>query len=343
MVARSPQSMWLDPEAVLSWLLGQGAQVSGPLTITRIGAGQSNITSLVRDGNGGEWVLREPPPGTPAGTAHDVLREARILTALRPTDIPVPTVVGTGVGPSGLDFYVMSKVAGVTLESESDAQRLEPPARRRLGLDVVATLAHLHTIGPASVGLADLGPVTPYVPRQVRRIREAWARYGQDSRHNRSWTAVLASVEKNLPSDYRTVIVHGDFRLSNLLVSGEKVSAVLDWELSTLGDPLADLAWLLDDWRQPEDPAITMPSPTRAGGFPTRSDLMDTYHQITGLNLERLDYYRGFTQWRAASLLQGVLRRRRAGMMGDHGDLDLDALDASIAELIDSAAHHLGA
>jgi aminoglycoside phosphotransferase (APT) family kinase protein len=127
--------------------------------------------------------------------------------------------------------------------------------------------------------------------------------------------------------------MHGDFRLSNLLVHDGQITAVLDWELCTVGDPLADLAWLLDDWRSPDEPAISMPSPTRAGGFPSRAELIETYRDETGFLLDRLGYYRGFTQWRAASLLQGVLTRRRLGVMGTHGAMDLELLDDSIAVL----------
>jgi aminoglycoside phosphotransferase (APT) family kinase protein len=135
--------------------------------------------------------------------------------------------------------------------------------------------------------------------------------------------------------------VHGDFRLSNLLIQQSRISAVLDWELCALGDPLADLAWLLDDWRQPSDESISMPSPTRVGGFGDRCEIIEEYRRATGFNVDRITYYRGFTQWRAATLLQGVATRRRSGSLGAHGQLDLDLLDDSIATLLASAATDL--
>jgi aminoglycoside phosphotransferase (APT) family kinase protein len=145
------------------------------------------------------------------------------------------------------------------------------------------------------------------------------------------------------PACTRTVIMHGDFRLSNLLVEGSRITAVLDWELSTLGDPLADLAWLLDDWRQPDDQAISMPSPTRAGEFPDRATMVDEYCRATGFDVDRIGFYRGFSQWRAATLLQGVVARRQSGALGSHGDLDLNLLDYSIAALLAAAAADLRA
>jgi aminoglycoside phosphotransferase (APT) family kinase protein len=335
-------SMCDDPPAVAGWLRMHGEDVDGPLMIRRVGFGQSNITTVVTDQAGRDWVLREPPPGSWPQTAHDVGREARIMSSLVGSAIPVPRVVGTGTSVRGAPFFVMEKVPGAPLETEHDASLLEPRQRRELGMQVIATLARLHTLDPASVGLAQLGPATPYVERQIRRVSSAWERAGADTAHNTIWRAVRAELLRDLPEPGQpTVIMHGDYRLSNLLVSGARITAVLDWELSTLGDPLADLAWLLDDWRPPEEPAISMPSPTRVGSFPTRAEMIETYCSETGFVADRIGYYRGFSQWRAAALLQGVLVRRRSGVLGTHGDLDLRLLDKSIAALLTSAASDL--
>jgi aminoglycoside phosphotransferase (APT) family kinase protein len=328
------------PREVSNWLAAKGERVSGPVVIMRIGVGQSNITSVVADADGREWVLREPPPGTKQGNAHDVAREAGIITALADSGVPVPRVIGIGAAPGGGSFFVMERVAGAPLESEDDARLLDPQQRHRLGVEVITTLARLHRLDPATAGLAI--PGTPYVQRQIRRVSDAWLRLGSDSAHDSAWRAVCARLLERRPDGTApAVVMHGDFRLSNLLVKDGDVTAVLDWELCAVGDPLADLAWLLDDWRSPDEPAISMPSPTRAGGFPTRAELIDIYRDETGFHVDRLDYYRGFTQWRAASLLQGVMTRRRTGVMGSHGALDLDRLDASIATLLSSAAAHL--
>ncbi|WP_287039520.1 phosphotransferase family protein [Mycobacterium sp.] len=312
----------------------------GPITIERVGFGQSNITSVVRDLDSREWVLREPPPGVRHGNAHDVHREARIITGLAGSDVPVARVVGTGRTRDAGIFFVMERVPGKPLESESDAEGLTAQQRYEVGIQLITTLARLHQIEPASLGLNV--PRTPYVPRQIRRVSDAWLLVGSDSEHDAAWRAVRSRLLDVQPTwQHSSVIMHGDYRLSNVLVDAGVITAVLDWELCTIGDPMVDLAWLLDDWRSPADPAISMPSPTRAGGFPTRAEMVDCYARVTGFNTAGLDYYRGFTQWRAASLLQGVMVRRRSGRLGSHAALDLVQLDASIATLLASAAEHL--
>ncbi|MBF6149556.1 phosphotransferase family protein [Nocardia nova] len=321
-------------ERLRRWL-SERAEVHGALKIERIGFGQSNITSLISDEEGTGWVLREPPPGTHDPSAHNVLREARILTALADTGIPLPTVIGTH---EANPFYVMTRISGAPLESESDAEKLSPRQRAVLGQQVIEIFARLHSLEPAAVGLDDLGPDTDYLPRQMRRAARNWSQWGEHSAHEQIWRYVHSLLEADPPRQQRSVITHGDYRLSNLLVDSGRITAVLDWELATTGDPLADLAWLLDDWRGPQEPQIIMPSPTRAGGFPDRDDLIDMYCAATGFDADSIGYYRAFTHWRAATLLQGVLLRRRSGAMGEHGALDLVKLDTTIGYLLAEAA-----
>jgi aminoglycoside phosphotransferase (APT) family kinase protein len=334
-----------DPSAVSAWLQAHAEPVEGDLTIARVGFGQSNITTIVTAAGGGQWVLREPPPGRHAQSAHDVAREAHIVSKLADSGVPVPRVIGTGTAPSGAGFFVMERMPGSAMESEHDAAALTPGQRHELGLQVIRTLAHLHTLDLESVGLADLGPPSrePYLERQIRRLSTTWDRVGLGTHHDVMWHEVRAHLGTDLPESPPPVVMHGDFRLSNLLVHEARISAVLDWELCALGDPLADLAWLLDDWRQPEKDAISMPSPTRAGGFPNRQEMIDEYCRITGFNVDRITYYRGFSRWRAATLLQGVAARRRSGALGVHGQLDLGLLDDSIATLLATAATDLQA
>ncbi|MFI9408610.1 phosphotransferase family protein [Nocardia gamkensis] len=315
--------------------LSDRTDVCGALRIERIGIGQSNITSSISDESGACWVLREPPPGRHDPTAHNMLREARILDALAETGIPLPSVIGVNEEAS---FYVMTRMPGAPLESEEDAAALSPRQRSALGRQVIEVFARLHSIEPAAVGLDDLGPATEYLPRQIRRALKSWSHWGELSAHDRVWHHVRSLLEDDIPLQQRLVITHGDYRLSNLLIDSGRITAVLDWELATLGDPLADLGWLLDDWRGPNEPRAVMPSPTRAGGFPNRAELIDTYCAATGLDAEWIGYYRAFTHWRAATLLQGVLLRRRSGSMGDHGSLDLAELDATIGNLLEEAA-----
>lgn len=332
--------MWQNPAEVAEWLSGHGEAIQPPVSIKRVGVGQSNITTAVSDAAGREWVMREPPKGTAPATAHDIEREAQILRALAPTGLPVPHVIGTGRGPTGSAFLMMEKMPGAALETEEDAHRLNPDSRRKLGQEVATTLGRLHRLDPDLLGLPR--SETPYLVRQLHRVSQSWAHHGISSPHDPEWRAVRSQLDDRIPPPAKPVIMHGDFRLSNLLVVGSSISAVLDWELCAVGDPMADLAWLLDDWRSPEEAAIAMPSPTRAGGFPNRDEMIATYCDITGCDAGHIDYYRAFSQWRAASLLQGVLRRRRAGVMGSHASVDIDLLDESIAVLLHSATAHLG-
>jgi aminoglycoside phosphotransferase (APT) family kinase protein len=332
-----------DPAAVGAWLRSRTENVEGDVSIARVGFGQSNITTIITAADGKEWVLREPPPGTHAQSAHDVAREARILVSLTSSGIPVPRVIGVGTAPNGAGFFVMERVPGSPLESEDDAAELTVEQRHELGLQVIRTLARLHSVDPASIGLSDLGRPSPasYLERQIRRMSATWDRVGPASAHDVVWHRVRTQLGAGMPVAATVVLMHGDFRLSNLLISETRISAVLDWELCTLGDPLADLAWLLDDWRQPGEDAISMPSPTRLGGFPDRPEMVEEYRRLTGSCVDRITYYRGFSQWRAATLLQGVAARRRSGALGAHGQLDLDLLDDSIAALLAAAASDL--
>ncbi|ALL79384.1 hypothetical protein AD006_29325 (plasmid) [Pseudonocardia sp. EC080610-09] len=308
------------------------------VAVDRIGAGQSNITSLVTDSVGREWVLRCPPPGA-SPDAHDMRREARVISALVGTAVPVPTPVVADADTAGVSgpFFVMERAPGSALSSEEDAAALSLAERLRLSENTIAVLAELHGIDPGAVGLAELGPRDGYLERQLRRTVRNWASWSDDSAADLPWQQCRAQLERRVPRQQRTVIAHGDYRLSNLLTRGSEITAVLDWELCTLGDPLADLAWLVDDWRGADEPAQIMASPTRAGGFRTRTEITDDYAKRTGLDLTGLPYYRAFTHWKAATLLQGVLLRRRSGAMGDHAGLDLAALETSIRNLLDEA------
>jgi len=339
--APASAQMWQHPGEIARWLLEHGEQPVPPLDITRVGIGQSNITTLIVDARGNEWVMREPPPGAVSGTAHDVEREAGILQSLAPSGIPVPRVIGTGRSPGGTAFLMMNKVDGAALETEDDARALSEQQRLQLGLSVAVTLGRLHRVDPRTLGIRPSS--TPYLTRQMRRVTEAWQRHGAASPHHDDWLSVHSRLEDRRPDAPAPVIMHGDFRLSNLLVRSGTIAAVLDWELCALGDALADLAWLLDDWRPPTEAEIVMPSPTRAGGFPDREEMVAVYQELTGFTTDRLDYYRAFSQWRAASLLQGVLARRQAGAMGSHAAVAPERLEHSIAVLLASAASHLDA
>jgi len=333
----------VTPEMVAALLRESGIDVSGGVSLRRIGIGQSNLTSLMTDEAGRAWVLRQPPPGE-GGTAHDMAREVLFLKAMRNTGVPVPQVVADRADANGRLYYVMTEMPGVVLESEADAEGLDPDTRRALGEDVIDVLARLHTLEPASVGLGHLSSTTPYVRRQIRRAAQMWDRVGTQSPLDPLWREVCDGLDRSVPPEPPSAIVHGDYRLSNLLVRNGAVSAVLDWELAAVGDPLVDLAWLLDDWRAPDEPAIAMPSPTRAGGFPDRGALIERYAAATGIEARYLDglgFYRALTTWRAASLLQGVVDRRRSGRFEDHSGITVESIENSVAALLEQSQIHL--
>jgi Predicted aminoglycoside phosphotransferase len=321
------------------WLQANVPGLVGPVELDRIGAGQSNLTFSVRDAAGARWVLRKPPAGRHVATAHDMHREARILRGLSVSSLPLPTVVGTGTDADGSPFYVMSFVAGDVLADEADGAAVDPTQRAALSDDVIGVLATLHGVDPDASGLGDLGPREGYLSRQIRRWERNWPVWGgaDDESRNTAWAECGRRLADAPPIQQRVSVVHGDYRLSNVVVTSGRVVAVLDWELCSLGDPLADLAWLLDDWRPPTEPPNVMPSPTRAGGYADRDTMIARYVEHTGLDVSRLDYYRGFSHWRAATLLQGVLMRRLAGSMGEHSALDPEDLSDSISALLEGA------
>ncbi|PQM45404.1 hypothetical protein C1Y40_04440 [Mycobacterium talmoniae] len=279
-------------------------------------------------------------PGNEATNARAVAREAGVIAALANSGIPVPRIIGIGESRSGGAFFVMQRMAGRALALEDDAQLIDPDRRYEIGVAVIATLARLHRLDPALLSLDT--SESPYLHHQARRVSDVWLRVGSGCIHDAAWRAVRSRLIERLPHPQNpAVIMHGDFRLSNLLVCGGRVSAVLDWEHGTVGDPLLDLAWLLDDWRSAEEPPMSIRAPTRAGGFPTRSELIEIYRNKTGFDVDQLGYYRGFTQWRQASLLQAAVMRYRTGSMGDHGAIDCGVLEESIATLLTSAAVQL--
>ncbi|MGW5106107.1 phosphotransferase family protein [Nocardia sp. NPDC004123] len=323
------------------WITEHLPGLTPPVSMVRIGAGQSNITYLVTDALGRRCVLRRPPANRHDSAAHDVLREARVLRALDATEVPVPKVLGsaeaTNVEGGSFPFYVMTAMPGRVLETVGDAATLTVSERGELSTQMIRVLAAIHLVDVEAAGLQDLGRRGDFISRQLKRGQRNWDYWGRTSDHDHSWEAVLARLQTGIPTQARTVLTHGDLRLANVLIDEGTVTAVLDWELCTLGDPLADLAWLLDDWRAADEPSIAIPSPTQAGGFADREALIQEYARLTGFDVSGMDYYRAFTHWKAATLLQGVLTRRREGVMGEHGSVDLNVLDSTIGFLLAEA------
>jgi aminoglycoside phosphotransferase (APT) family kinase protein len=317
-VPTGPLSEWLRA-SVPGW-------PDGPIGVERVAGGRSNLTYRITDGGGGRWALRRPPTGMVLATAHDMGREWRFLTALAPTPVPVPPPIAycADAGVIGAEFYLMGFVDGDVLGDEAAGHRLAVGApRRTAGLDAVDVLTALHAVHPDLVGLGDLRRPGRYLERQLRR----WHRQVHESAVS-DLSVVDAAHERlvrraaALPSA-EVRIVHGDFRLGNLAVGPDgRVRAVFDWELATLGDPLADLGWLLASWGRPGDAVPpTIAGPSLVSGYPERAELVARYAERSGRDLADLDFYVAFARWRFACIGAGVYSRYAAGVMGS-GEAD---------------------
>jgi aminoglycoside phosphotransferase (APT) family kinase protein len=313
----------IESEKVSAWFVAHIPGVQLPLQFHRVAGGRSNLTFEVRDAAGRGYVLRRPPTSHVLPTAHDMSREYRVIAAMGPAGVPVPPALGlcTDNEVNGAPFYVMGFVDGLIARTEDDViKMLDPSARNRAGLGLVDTLAKIHAVDPDQAGLGDFGRRDGYIARQLKR----WYANYQAARDSRQGDPMPAIddlhdlLAARIPDQGGASVVHGDYRLDNCIVSPTgDVVAVLDWELSTLGDPLADLAQLLVYWPEPGELSVLGHSPTLAGGFPTRAELSERYGAVTGRDLSQLDFYAAFAYWKLACILEGVFARYVAGAMGD--------------------------
>ena len=327
----------IDATRITAWLAAHLTGVRPPLRFEFISGGRSNLTYRVIDAAGQCWVLRRPPLGHVLESAHDMGREFRILRAIGQTDVPVPVAFGLCTDPAvnGAPFYVMSFVDGVVLQAPEDAEVLSAADRFRLAWQVVDILARLHSVDPDRVGLGDLGRKEEYIARQLRRWAKQWASSRQ--RELPIMDELHQSLARAIPRQHRATIVHGDYRLGNMLTRGGDVLAVLDWELCTLGDPLADVGYLLNNWVAPGEPVIAAGGPTAAGGFGSRNEIIARYAQATGSDLSHIDYYRAFSYWRLAVISEGIYARYRHGAMGDRPDTDPECFRERVEHLAEAA------
>lgn len=325
----------INPVPITEWLAGR-AVVEPPLRFALISGGRSNLTFDVTDAADGHWVLRRPPLGHVLATAHDMGREHRIIAALADTAVPVPPTVGFCDDPdvNGAPFFVMDHVDGLILRDLKAAADVEPSARNKLSDNLVDTLAAIHEVDPDAVGLGDLGRREQYAQRQLKRWHRQWeaSAYthvtGIDDLHRR--------LSSRVPEQHSSTIVHGDYRLDNCIVTSDgQISAVLDWELCTLGDPLADVGLLLVYWASQGDGFSALPdAPTAADGFPGRDHLTERYAATSGRHVDDVDYYVALGYWKLACILAGVATRYAEGQMGD-----VDA--TALAELFGAQIDHL--
>jgi aminoglycoside phosphotransferase (APT) family kinase protein len=309
-------------DRVSEWFGAEIPDVKLPLEFSLIVGGHSNLTYRVCDADKKLYVLRRPPLGAVLATAHDMAREHRIIHALGDSTVPVPPALGLCEDASVNDapFYVMAFVEGHVLTDPGRTGQLYDEAERAaLGGSVVEVLAALHQIDPDSVGLGDLGRKEAYLERQLKRWRGQWEK--TRTRELAAMDELYEALRAQMPEQMGSGIVHGDYRLGNMLAGSDaRVAAVLDWELCTLGDPMADIGYLLNSWAEPGDAgrggAGDTLSPTAVGGFPSRSELMARYGELTGRDISGVDYYRAFQYWRLAAIVEGVLARYLKGVMG---------------------------
>lgn len=322
-----------SPGSVGPWLATQlGDPAWADCTLSPIGTGRSNLTYRVHSA-AGEVVLRRPPVGEVAATAHDMGREQRVISALAGSAVPVPRVLAASTGGPPVDApcYVMELVDGVVPLGElPPGWATTPPERARAATALVDVLADLHAIDPASVGLGDFGRPEGFLSRQVRRWLTNWEQARPvltpadiDAATVDELTRLAETLAASVPTAQRASIVHGDYRIDNCLFDRAdpgRITAVLDWEMSTLGDPLADLGLLLVYWKQAqEDPvwAATqhIATPTALPGFPTRREVADAYARRSGLDVTPLPWYMAFGTFKLAVVLVGIIARARAGMV----------------------------
>jgi aminoglycoside phosphotransferase (APT) family kinase protein len=294
--------------------------VTGELGAELIAGGRSNLTYRITDGaaTSPRWVLRRPPLGHVLATAHDMGREFTVLAALVPTELPapVPVLLCTDADVLGAPFYLMEHVPGAVLRARGDMERLGPQACTVLGHRLVDVLADLHSIEPDSIGLADFGRPDGYLTRQVARWRKQL-----DASRSREVAGIDELHERlaaSVPDSPKYSLIHGDYRLDNVIVDvdgadGPRIAAVLDWEMATLGDPLADLALLViyTSGRDEDDPITGGVS--GAAGFPKTDELVARYAERTGTDVSALDWYVALGNFKLAVVLEGIHYRFTQG------------------------------
>ena len=292
----------------------------GPVSAQLVAGGRSNLTYVLTDGSE-RWVVRRPPLGHVLETAHDMGREHRVLAALAPTDVPVPRpLLLAGPEVIGAPFYVMEFADGDVLRDRDQLERLDTAAATALADELVDVLVRLHRLEPQAVGLGDLGRPDGYLERQLRR----WARQLEASRSRDlpELGRLADRLGERLPVSQGAAIVHGDYRLDNVVVDPQdgRVVAVLDWEMATLGDPLADVASTVVWW----DGMAGLDSPVAAvpadvPGWPGSDRLLAAYGRQSDLDLDPLPWYLGFAFFKIAAIFEGIHFRSRQGLTVGEG------------------------
>jgi aminoglycoside phosphotransferase (APT) family kinase protein len=318
----------LDLSRLRAWLdRTHPALFPGPLTATMLTGGRSNLTYLVETPHA-QLVLRRPPLGDQPATAHDVAREFRIITRLEPSAVPVPRaqLLCEDPEPIGASFYLMQYVEGLVVRRAEELASFDAAAKRDLADRLVDTLAAIHAVDLEATDLSGPGRPGGYLQRQVSRWLRQLEVWGTGSQHQAGLQAVGQRLADQLPATSRTTLVHGDFRLDNLILSPDlAIRAVLDWEMATIGDPLADLGVFLTYWElageagHADNALSTAMGPS--AGLPPGAVLSDRYADRAGADLTELDWYLAFGAFKLAVVLEGVRQRERAHPVPGQGSV----------------------
>ncbi|GGT41585.1 phosphotransferase family protein [Streptomyces purpureus] len=304
----------LDPKRLRALLdRERPGLVSGPLSARLIEGGRSNLTYVVTDGADG-WVVRRPPLGHVLATAHDMKREHRVISALHPTDVPVPrpVLLCEDTDVLGAPFYVMEFVAGTPYRTAEQLASLGAERTRAAVLGLVDTLVALHAVDPGAAGLGDFGRPDGFLDRQLRR----WGKQ-LDASRNRELAGIdelHAALGRALPHSPAPTVVHGDYRLDNVLIGDDdEIKAVLDWEMSTLGDPLTDLGLLVMYSARLELPDSPISTTASAAGHPAPAELIERYAALSGRDTGAIAWYTAFAWFKLAVILEGIHYRYTLG------------------------------
>lgn len=332
----------INDAGVTAWFTEHAPEVQPPLSYELIAGGHSNLTFSVADRGERRWVLRRPPLGQVLATAHDMGREHRIISALARTDVPVAPIVGLCTDPEVNDspFYVMGFVDGTVVRDQAGAELLTPSQRHTASESIVEVLARIHAVDIDAVGLADLGRHDGYIERQLKRWYSQYqSSCGQVA--GMSFPQVdeaFATLSARIPPQQGTAIVHGDYRLDNCMLAQDgSIAAVLDWEICTLGDPLADVGLLWVYWSDPGGEAVLpQASPTALEGFTRRDELMNRYAATSRRDLSDIGFYVAFGFWKLTCIIAGVYARYAGGAMGDVPDAQVRGFADMVASLAET-------
>ncbi|HEY5857386.1 MAG TPA: phosphotransferase family protein [Aldersonia sp.] len=334
---------WTPPtRAALEAFLGDHGITSGSVTTKTIGDGHSNLTFLVSDGSTSVVVRRPPPPPIPPG-ANDMLREARLLTALHPTAVPVPQVLATAQEGEVLDvpFYVMTFASGPVVTAATPAPLDTTTHRAEVGNALIDTLADLHAVDWRAAGLDGMGRPEGFNARHLSRMRRLVT--DADGAIPEAFAEVDAWLSANVPTESDAALIHCDFRIGNVILAQDapgRVAAVLDWELATIGDPLLDVGYFLATVPEPGrdmNPTAKLSAAMLEDGYPSRAELAQRYSERTGRDLSNLSWYTTMALWKLAVLFEYSRRRVLDGI----GDPYYDD-PALVASFLDDARHAAG-